>query len=108
MMLYQVGEVQSVDAVSDNKVNRFNGTGVGIYATSYAQKSNAEARFDSFEYEWLIHKRDYISNGVFGDWIDLGHTRFPENFMLKASKARQLVLTVCMNWVFVMSQMAFR
>ena len=50
-MLYQVGEVQSVDAVSDNKVNRFNGTGVGIYATSYAQKSNAEARFDSFEYE---------------------------------------------------------
>ncbi|MFS2551090.1 beta-xylosidase family glycoside hydrolase [Phocaeicola dorei] len=50
-MLYQVGEVQSVDAVSDNKVNRFNGTGVGIYATSYAQKSNAEARFDTFEYE---------------------------------------------------------
>lgn len=37
-MLYQVGEVQSVDAVSDNKVNRFNGTGVGIYATSYAQR----------------------------------------------------------------------
>ena len=29
---------------------------------------------------------------MFGDWIDLGHTRFPENFMLKASKARQLVL----------------
>jgi len=28
--------------------------------------------------------------------------------MLKASRARQLVLTVCMNWVFVMSQMAFR
>ncbi|WP_458782944.1 beta-xylosidase family glycoside hydrolase, partial [Phocaeicola dorei] len=48
---HQVGEIQSVDAVSDNKVNRFNGTGVGIYATSYAQKSNAEARFDSFEYE---------------------------------------------------------
>lgn len=29
--------------------------------------------------------------GVFGDWIDQGHTRFPENFMMNASRARQLV-----------------
>ena len=29
--------------------------------------------------------------GVFGDWMDQGHTRFPENFMLNASRARQLV-----------------
>lgn len=49
-MLHQIGEVQSVDAVSDNKVNRFNGTGVGIYATSCGKKSNAEVRFDNFEY----------------------------------------------------------
>ncbi|RIB34265.1 alpha-L-rhamnosidase-related protein [Phocaeicola vulgatus] len=29
--------------------------------------------------------------GVFGDWMDQGYTRFPENFMLNASWARQLV-----------------
>ena len=30
--------------------------------------------------------------GVFGDWMDQGHTRFPENFMMNASRARQLVI----------------
>ena len=49
-MLYQVGEVQSVDAVSDNKVNRFNGTGVGIYATSNGKQSINKASYLS-----LIH-----------------------------------------------------
>lgn len=29
--------------------------------------------------------------GVFGDWMEQGHTRFPENFMMNASRARQLV-----------------
>ena len=29
--------------------------------------------------------------GVFGDWMDQGHTRFPENFMMNASRARQLL-----------------
>ena len=29
--------------------------------------------------------------GVFGDWMDQGHTRFSENFMMNASRARQLV-----------------
>lgn len=29
--------------------------------------------------------------GVFGDWMDQGHTRFLENFMMNASRARQLV-----------------
>lgn len=29
--------------------------------------------------------------GVFGDWMDQGHTRSPENFMMNASRARQLV-----------------
>lgn len=27
---------------------------------------------------------------VFGDWMDQGHTRFPENFMPEATRARQL------------------
>lgn len=29
--------------------------------------------------------------GVFGDWMDQGHTRFPENFMMNASRARHLI-----------------
>lgn len=29
--------------------------------------------------------------GVFGDRMDQGHTRFPENFMMNASRARQMV-----------------
>lgn len=33
--------------------------------------------------------------GVFGDWMDQGHTRFPENFMMNASRARQLVFYNC-------------
>ena len=50
-MLYQVGEVQSVDAVSDNKVNHFNGTGVGIYATSNGKQSINKASYQWFEYK---------------------------------------------------------
>ena len=54
----------------------------------------------SFEkgYEFLAYAKagrikelwDHIY-GVFGDWMDQGHTRFPENFMMNASRARQLV-----------------
>ena len=43
--------VQSVDAVSDNKVNRFNGTGVGIYATSNGKQSINKASYQWFEYK---------------------------------------------------------
>ena len=50
-LLLQVGEVQSVDAVSDNKVNRFNGTGVGIYATSNGKQSINKASYQWFEYK---------------------------------------------------------
>ena len=50
-MLYQVGEVQSVDAVSDNKVNHFNGTGVGIYAPSNGKQSINKASYQWFEYK---------------------------------------------------------
>lgn len=49
-------------------------------------------------YEFLAYAKagrikelwDHI-DGVFGDWMDQGHTRFPENFMMNASRARQLV-----------------
>ena len=40
-----------VDAVSDNKVNRFNGTGVGIYATSNGKQSINKASYQWFEYK---------------------------------------------------------
>lgn len=50
-MLYQVGEVQNVDAVSDNKVNPFNGTGIGIYATSNGKQSTNKASYQWFEYK---------------------------------------------------------
>lgn len=39
---------------------------------------------------WIKELWDHIY-GVFGDWMDQGHTRFPENFMMNASRARQLV-----------------
>lgn len=50
------------------------------------------------DYEFLAYAKagrikelwDHIY-GVFGDWMDQGHTRFPENFMMNASRARQLV-----------------
>lgn len=49
-------------------------------------------------YEFLAYAKagrikelwDHIYS-VFGDWMDQGHTRFPENFMMNASRARQLV-----------------
>lgn len=46
----KIGTTQHVDAISDNKMNRFNGTGVGIYATANGLPSNTKASFDWFEY----------------------------------------------------------
>lgn len=48
-------------------------------------------------YEFLAYAKagrvrelwDYVYR-VFGDWMDQGHTRFPENFMPEASRAKQL------------------
>ena len=48
-------------------------------------------------YEFLAYAKagrikelwDFIYR-VFGDWMDQGHTRFPENFLPKASRAKQL------------------
>ena len=49
-------------------------------------------------YEFLAYAKALRLNelwdhifGVFGDWMDLVHSRFPENFMMNASRARQLV-----------------
>lgn len=45
-----IGGVQSLDLISDSKINKFNGTGIGIYATANGQKSNNTAAFDLFTY----------------------------------------------------------
>ena len=49
-------------------------------------------------YEFLAYSKarrvaemwDFLSS-VFGDWLDQGHSRFPENFSYKKSKAEQLI-----------------
>jgi alpha-N-arabinofuranosidase len=47
-----IGGVQSLVALSENKINKFNGTGIGMYATSNGQKSKNQATFDWFEYKY--------------------------------------------------------
>lgn len=42
-----IGGTQKIDAVSDNAMNKFNGPGVGIYASSNGRKSGNEAIFDN-------------------------------------------------------------
>lgn len=46
-----IGEEVSLDAIADNKVNKFNGTGIGLYATSNKKDTKAKAKFDWFDYE---------------------------------------------------------
>lgn len=49
--LTNIGGTQRLDVVSDNKYNKFNGTGVGMYATSNGRKSTNKASFEWFEYK---------------------------------------------------------
>jgi len=47
-----IGGKQSMEAVADDgKFNKFNGTGVGLYATSNGQQSKATALYDWFDYK---------------------------------------------------------
>ncbi|WP_202390734.1 glycoside hydrolase family 43 protein [Flavobacterium sp. Sd200] len=48
-----VGGVQDINVLSDSPVNKFNGTGVGMYATANSAKSSNGAAFDWFEYKTL-------------------------------------------------------
>jgi xylan 1,4-beta-xylosidase len=47
-----IGEVQSLVVISDSPVNKFNGTGIGMYATGNGRKSSNVACFDWFEYKY--------------------------------------------------------
>lgn len=47
----KIGGDLTMEAVSDNKFNKFNGTGIGLYATSNLEKSHNKAYYDWFEYK---------------------------------------------------------
>ena len=49
--MVNIGSVQSLDAISDNKFNKFNGPGVGVYATSNGKQSTNKASYQWFEYK---------------------------------------------------------
>lgn len=48
--LTPIGGTQRLDAISDNPFNKFNGPGVGVYATSQGKPSRSQAQYSWFEY----------------------------------------------------------
>ena len=46
----EAARVSLLPLAEDRKLNRFNGLGVGVYATSSGKKARGEARFDYFSY----------------------------------------------------------
>lgn len=49
-----IGGTQTLEVISDNKFNKFNGSGVGVYATSNGKPSRNKAAYDWFEYQETI------------------------------------------------------
>ncbi|MGD9929379.1 MAG: glycoside hydrolase family 43 protein [Mangrovibacterium sp.] len=47
----KLGEPQDLEVLAEGNGNRFNGPGVGVYATSNGQRSGNSASFDWFEYK---------------------------------------------------------
>lgn len=45
-----IGGIQSIETTSDNRFNKFNGPGIGIYATANGKRSGNEALYDFFSY----------------------------------------------------------
>ncbi|MFZ6770757.1 glycoside hydrolase family 43 protein [Undibacterium sp. Di26W] len=48
--LIPIGGTESLAIISENKNNKFNGVGIGVYATSNGAESNNHALYDWFEY----------------------------------------------------------
>lgn len=48
--MQKIGKVQSMSVIADSEINKFNGPGVGIYASSNGMKSTNTARFEWFDY----------------------------------------------------------
>lgn len=49
--LTNIGATQSLEVIADNKYNKFNGPGVGVYATANGKASTNKALFEWFEYK---------------------------------------------------------
>ena len=47
----KAADIDLTQLADDGKLNRFNGLGVGIYATALGKKTRREARFDFFSYK---------------------------------------------------------
>jgi Beta-xylosidase len=45
-----IGDIQDLTVLSDNEVNRFNGLGIGFYASSNGGTSNRKALFEDYTY----------------------------------------------------------
>ena len=54
--LQAIGGMQSASVISSNKLNKFNGAGVGVYATSQGKASTHIARYDWFRYQGMDKK----------------------------------------------------
>ncbi|MFV0606226.1 MAG: hypothetical protein ACK5NK_10330 [Niabella sp.] len=50
----KIGTIQHIDAIADNQFNKFNGTGIGVYATSMGIISKNKVIFDWFKYTTII------------------------------------------------------
>jgi len=48
-----IGETQSLKVIAESDINKFNGPGIGMYASSNGKASNNTAIFDWFEYQQL-------------------------------------------------------
>lgn len=48
--MFRIGGTQDMAAIAENKFNRFNGPGIGMYASSNGEKTSNTALFDWFEY----------------------------------------------------------
>lgn len=48
-----IGGIQSLEAISDNCFNKFNGPGIGVYATANGKLSNKVALYDFFSYKGI-------------------------------------------------------
>ena len=46
-----LGEIQSLEVISDGNGNQFNGPGIGVYATGNGKENSKPACYNSFIYK---------------------------------------------------------
>ena len=50
--MVNIGEAQNLEILAENNINKFNGTGIGLYASGNGRESKNKAIFDWFEYKY--------------------------------------------------------